>query len=490
MKVMATHSNDWTVQEAAHLLNRAGFGGSPQEIRKFYKRGCKDAVEWLLAAQEESGVAEPKLENAASKAQREFFKKNRRRRGISPELEQERRKIQRASQKESRQGIATLTHWWVDRMCLSQAPLREKMVLFWHDHFPSSGRKVRLAPLLWKQQQLFRSEAVGSFKNLVQGIAKDPAMMLYLDSSGSRKKKPNENFARELLELFTLGEGNYDEKDVKEAARAFTGGNVNRGTGEVTFAPRRWDEGVKKVLGHEGPFKGEDVVSLALAMPACGQLIARKVWEYFCYENPSNELVERLGSLLMREDYELKPLLREIFSSTEFYSKRAMRSQIKSPLSFLVMLNRQLELGPIPGAVIAPTLGQLGQTPFEPPNVAGWDWGKSWVNTNTLLTRYHYAGIITGAGGNAEQGRPFINRRIQRELKHPDFEKIAPRELREDIPALVEGLAFRLFQTPLSEKNRTAFESYARAKKGVVFTNTEIAELLHLMMSTPTYQLT
>lgn len=487
---MAKHSNDWSLQEAAHLLNRAGFGGSPARISEFHKRGCEGAVDWLLAAQEEAGVEPPGFETSAWKAQREYLKKNRRPRNDTPEQAAARMKIRRAAQKEARKGVASLTHWWVNRMCLSEAPLQEKMVLFWHDHFPTSFRKVNQTHLLWQQQELFRAQALGNFEALVQGIAQDPAMMLYLDSSGSNKKNPNENFARELLELFTLGEGNYDESDIKEAARAFTGNNVNRSTGEVNFALRRWDNGVKKVLGQEGNFKGPDVVALAIAKPECGQYLAEKLWEYFCYESPDREQVAKLGALFVENHYEIKPLLREIFLSTDFYSEAAMHSQIKSPLAFLAMMNRQLELGPIPDAIINPTLGQLGQTPFDPPNVAGWDWGKSWVNTNTLLTRYHYAGIMVGAGGDSGNGRALINRGAQKKLKHPDLEKIAPRELREDIPALVESLAFRLFQAPLSSKNRIAFESYARAKKGVVFTNTEVAELMHLMMSTPTYQLT
>jgi uncharacterized protein (DUF1800 family) len=364
------------------------------------------------------------------------------------------------------------------------------MVLFWHDHFPTSYKKVRQSQLLWQQHELFRKEALGNFGTLVHGIAEDPAMMLYLDSAQSTKKKPNENFARELLELFTLGEGNYDEEDVKEAARAFTGSRVNRSSGEIRFRPRQWDEGEKTVLGETGPFRGSDVVDIALAQPQCGRFLARKLWRYFCYQNPSSEMVAALGALLVESNYELKPVLRKIFLSAEFFSEAARRAQIKSPLEFLVMMNRQLELGPIPGAILLPVLTQLGQIPYQPPNVAGWDWGKAWVNTNTLLARYHYAGLITGAGGDLGKGRSFLNRRIQKALKHPDLEKIATRELRDDIPALVESLAFRLFQAPLSEKDRIAFESYAKAKKGARFTNSEVAELLHLMMSTPTYQLT
>lgn len=490
MQVMAKHSNDWSLYEAAHLLNRAGFGGSPVEVSAFHEMGCEAAVEWLLAAKGGPNDEPPAVKTSAWEAQRAYQRRTRKARTDKAEKEAELFRLRRATRQEARAELVSLTRWWVERMCLTQAPLREKMALFWHDHFPTSSQKVNQPTLIQQQLALFRKEALGSFRSLVHGIAEDPAMMIYLDSARSTKENPNENFARELLELFTLGEGHYEERDVKEAARAFTGSRVDRGNGEVIFTPRRWDNGEKQILGARGNFEGRDVVELALAKQECGRYLAKKLWQYFCYDDPSSELVARLGDFFVKSDYEVKPLLRQIFRSGEFYSERAMRTQIKSPLDFLVMLNRQLEMGPIPAAIILPTLERLGQVPFLPPNVAGWDWGKAWVNTNTLLTRYHYAGVVTGAGGEMVSGRPFLNRKMLQNLQSPDFEKIAPRELRDDIPALVASLAFRLFQSPLSDKNRITFESYARAKKGVVFTNTEVAELLHLMMSTPTYQLT
>lgn len=491
-------SDEWTVNEAAHLLNRAGFGGSPSELKEFHNRGRKAAVEWLLDAKESNPPAPPEWLKSNGDRLASFMENRKQLAGLSAKERAEKQKeFQKERQREQRKQSLSLLGWWFNRMRTTDAPLQEKMTLFWHDHFPTSSQKVKFPQLLFEQNELFRSEALGNFGRLTKGVSLNPAMMLYLDSAQSNKKNPNENFARELLELFTLGEGNYTEKDVKETARAFTGYRVDRRKGDVSFTRRQWDEGEKKILGESGAFDAESAVELVLKNPVCGHHLAGKIWQFFAYENPEPELLERLGRGFHKGGYELKPLLREVFLSEEFYSSRAMRSQIKSPIDFVVMMNRQLELGALPDGVVLGVLNQLGQVPFLPPNVAGWDWGKAWVNTNTLITRYHFAGLVTGAGGDPKmvaggQGKQkaFIARALQRGIPNPDFEKIAPRELREDVTKLVEELALRIFQAPLSEKDRVAFESYAKAKKGVVFTNSEVAELVHLMMSTPTYQLT
>ena len=271
MKVMAKVSNDWTVFEAAHLLNRAGFGGSPAEIEAFHQRGRHGAVEWLLEAQESDPPAQPAWANVSA---REMFQRRKGFAGLSPEERaKKQRELQQAAQKERRKQGLSLLGWWVNRMETTDAPLQEKMTLFWHDHFPSSTQKVRQPKLMLEQNELFRKEAVGNFGRLTKAVTTNPAMMIYLDSAQSSKKKPNENFARELLELFTLGEGNYSEEDVKEAARAFTGYRLNRQTGTVNFSERQWDEGEKEILGQTGAFDGQGVVDLVLAKPECGHCL-------------------------------------------------------------------------------------------------------------------------------------------------------------------------------------------------------------------------
>jgi uncharacterized protein (DUF1800 family) len=324
-------------------------------------------------------------------------------------------------------------------------------------------------------------------------------MMLYLDTQSSRKGKPNENFAREVMELFTLGEGNYTEQDIREAARAFTGYDLNRFTGRVTHNDRQWDDSPKNVFGKTGPFDGEDVINLIFEKPGVATFMAEKIWEFFVYEDPSPRAIEALAGNFRNGGHRMEPLLREIFMSQEFYSEAAIRSQIKSPLQFTIQLLKQLEIDSPPAGFPIMAQQQLGQVLFMPPNVAGWDWGQAWINTNTLLTRYNLAGFITK--GSEEGGSAMSGERVKlpgmgkiaggagRGWSGPDYDRIAPRTLREKPAELVDSLIFRFFQGPIPDKARGSFIEYATAKQGVVFTNKEIAELCHLMLSTPYYQL-
>ena len=509
--MMLTKASDkWTLGEAAHLLNRAGFGGSPREVNRLHGMGRKKAVEWLLNTREVTDAWPPpewaRDEELAFGEMRKGFVANREAmRGLEPEeREKKRRELNQQRQRARRQQGVSLQGWWFERMVKSKAPLREKMTLFWHDHFPTSLKKVKLPILLYKQNALFRDHAVGNFKKLTHKIAIDPAMMLYLDTPTSKKGMPNENFAREVLELFTLGEGHYGEKDIKEAARAFTGYSLNRGTGAVTHNRSRWDRGEKTFLGKTGKFDGDGIIDVIFAGKQVTRYLSMKLWEFFAYENPSEGLVEALGGVLAAENFEVKPLLRTIFRSEEFYSEQAVRTQIKSPVQYLAQMFRQLEIAELPDTYLAAVQVQLGQVLFLPPNVAGWDWGKAWINTNSLLTRYNVAGLITKGtsaeamttgmgGGKGKGGGMQMQRAMQRASRSfagPDYEEIVPREVRGDTRELVKTLSFRLFQTQLDEKQAKTFREYADAKRGVVFTNTEVAELVHLMMSTPYYQLT
>jgi uncharacterized protein (DUF1800 family) len=301
------------------------------------------------------------------------------------------------------------------------------------------------------------------------------------------------------MELFTLGEGNYTEQDIRESARAFTGYQVNRLNGEVSHSTRQWDETSKTIFGKSGKFTGEDVINLIFEKPEAAPFITRKIWEFFVYEKPSDAAVKSLSETLRKSDFRMAPLLREIFLSREFYSEAAIRSQIKSPVQFLIQMLKQLEISdPPPGFAIS-SQQQLGQILFMPPNVAGWDWGQAWINTNTLLTRYNIAGFLTkgaGQGDNSQAmeraripGMAAIAMRASRAWTGPDYEKIAPRSLRDDPAELVDSLIFRFFQGPIPDKARDSFVEYATAKKGAVFTNKETAELCHLILSTPYYQL-
>ena len=507
--------DEWTIQEAAHLLRRAGFGGSPKDIESFHALGRYRAVESLLAPTESVDAftlpawATRDQAVADMKARREQFEEVRRATRELPaeKAEKVRREFQQKQQRTNRQHGIEAQGWWFRRMLKTNAPLREKMVLFWHDHFATSIQKVKQPVLMVMQNELFRRHATGSFKELTHAILMDPAMMLYLDTQTSRKGKPNENFAREVMELFTLGEGNYTEQDIKEAARAFTGYNLNRFNGTVVHNKRQWDSGEKTIFGKTGKFDGDGVIDLLFEQEAAARYVPRKLWEYFAAEDPPEEGVEALAKSFKAADFKVEPLLREIFRSKAFYSEKIVRNQIKSPVQFLVQMLKELELENPPQGYTVNAQQQLGQVLFMPPNVAGWDWGKAWINTNTLLTRYNVAGFITK--GAQESSKLAANddetmdmemdrkqmrvanvlERAQRNWAGPDYEKIAPRSLRDDPAKLVDSLVQRFFQAPLGGKERGAFVEYAASKKGAIFTNKEVGELCHLMMSTPHYQL-
>lgn len=503
----------WTIHEAAHLLRRAGFGGSPDEIRKLHSLGRKAAVESLVEPAEPAGafpVPDWATPEGAAEDRRErteaIGEARRPRPDLTPEqADRARRQAQQAVQRRLRQQGVEAQGWWFRRMLRTGAPLREKMTLFWHDHFATSIQKVRQAALMVEQNELFRRHAFGSFKELTRAVVRDPAMMLYLDTQNSRKGKPNENFARELMELFTLGEGHYTEEDVKEAARAFTGYRLNRLTGRVVHNKRQWDAGPKTIFGKKGRFDGDGVVDLIFGTDRASRFLPAKLWEFFVAENPPEEAVESLAKRFRAEEFRVAPVLREIFLSKAFYAEEVMRDQIKSPVQYLVQMLKELELTDAPEAYTLAAQQQLGQVLFMPPNVAGWDWGKAWINTNTLLSRYHAAGFVTKGsqdrGGRPAEGDPMMAmegggmmvraaaRAATRRWQGPDYEKIAPRALREDPAKLVDELMFRFFQSPLTGRQREAFVEYATAKKGAVFTNREVGELCHLMLSTPHYQL-
>ena len=321
-------------------------------------------------------------------------------------------------------------------------------------------------------------------------------MLIYLDLRDSRKDRPNENFARELLELFTMGEGNYSETDIREAARAFTGYRPDPRSMKIVHNRRQWDDGNKTIFGATGAFDGDDVIDLVFQQPAAAPFISRKLWEFFVAENPPDSTVEALAGSLRASTYETAPVLREIFLSRGFYSPEIMRTQIKSPVQFLIGMLRQLEINePPPGFPIA-AQQQLGQVLFMPPNVAGWDWGKAWINTNTLLARYNLAGVLTKGADDKGRGMERMAdrdlpgaRRMARQWPGPDYEKIAPPALRGEPEKLVDALIFRFFQGPVPGKARESFMEYANAKREDTFTDKEVAELCHLMLSTPYYQL-
>jgi uncharacterized protein (DUF1800 family) len=263
------------------------------------------------------------------------------------------------------------------------------MTLFWHNHFTSSVKKVKWPALLYRQNVLLRRHALGSFRDLLFQVAKDPAMMLYLDTQTNHKNHPNENFARELFELFTLGEGHYTEEDIKEAARAFTGWHAAlRDGGRFVFNRRQHDAGLKRVLGRTGAFGGDDVLAIALDQPACATHLTTKLWREFVSDQPEPREVERLASIFRAGGYQIALLLRALLTSPEFWAPENRGVLVKSPVELIVGTLRLFQMPIKDTEVLAKYGKRLGQDLFDPPNVKGWPGGTRWITSATLLARW------------------------------------------------------------------------------------------------------
>jgi len=378
--------SDWTVDRAAHLLRRAGFGGTPEEVAALHAKGLEGAVESLLDFEGKPDAGMPPLEiTVTEKPGREL---------LADKSEEERQAIVQDHRRRDARQLLEVREWWMRTMIRTEHPLRERLTLFWHGHFTSGFRDVRDSYHMYMQNTLLRRHAAGNFANLLHDVSRDPAMLEYLDNRSNRKEHPNENYAREVMELFTLGAGNYTEEDIKEAARAFTGWTFygNR----FVFDRRQHDDGAKSFLGRKGRFDGDDVLDIILEQPATARTVATKLFRAFAHDAPSPELQDALGATLRRAKYDLRPLLRAILLSREFYSDASVGARIKGPVEFVVGLYRSLALEPPPTPVLANVAASLGQSLMDPPNVKGWDGGRDWINTSTLLARYNAAAAIVG----------------------------------------------------------------------------------------------
>ena len=375
--------DQWSPETAAHLALRAGFGQTPDESNKWSQQGLETTLNHLLQTPPDN-IAPPAW---AYPTRDEDLLQRIRNPATTTE---DKATIQRDLNIRKGDNMADLISWWTFRMSHSPSPLVEKMTLFWHGHFATSAEKVS-AYRMWLQNETIRRYALSNFGTLVKAISCDPAMIAWLDLGASQKEHPNENFARELMELFTLGEGHYTEDDVKTAARAFTGYRIKTPDDQFRFIANQFDPSEKTFLGKTGPWRGDQVIDIILAQPQCARFIASKIWRFFAYDDPSPELVEALSGELRRCGYELKPFMKMVLSSQEFFSSHARNAIIKSPVQFLVQAQKTLGI-PLPsGQPLVVIYRQLGQTPFYPPNVKGWDGGKSWINTATLTYRYELA---------------------------------------------------------------------------------------------------
>ncbi len=370
---------EWNFKWAAHLYRRAAFGfpatdgktASQQLLDQAVKQGRDACVEQLLAGgdgQEDFNDLMDTLGGQIAKYTAPRFS--------PPEHEK-------------------LQGWWLYRMFHSPHPLLERCTLFWHNHFATSIAKVGKSHLMFVQNNLLRQHALDKFQPLLSGISHDPAMLLWLDSNSNIKGRPNENYAREIMELFSLGVGNYTETDIREAARSFTGWGA--AGGKFVFNKSLHDDGEKTVLGETGNFDGDDVVRIIMQQPATARFLTRKLFREFVSEaqSPSDELLEPLAAQLRQTDFDIKACVATILRSNVFYSEHAYRCRIKSPVDYVIGLTRSFNAN-VSMKRLAESMDGLGQTLFAPPNVKGWDGGRAWLNSASLLARHNLAAKLVG----------------------------------------------------------------------------------------------
>lgn len=438
-------------QRLSHLLRRAGFGATPEELQRFLDLGYENTVEELL---------HPEKVEPDSQEMDDLFR---------------RRYAELASFTTPISGQA----WWVHRMLLTKAPLREKMCLFWHDHFATSYVKVKRIFLLVRQYETIRQHALGRFEDLVLAISRDPAMIIWLDNDTNRKEAPNENYARELFELFTLGIGHYTERDIQEAARAFTGWTY-RGA-RFFFDVRQHDFGEKEVLGQRGTFNGEDIVALAVRHPATGRHLGRKLYQYFVADRePEEAAVETLARAYFENDFDLRSVMRTLFHAPFFLSEEAYYAKVKTPAEYVVGLARLLGLANLPAPLLARAMASMGQELFNPPNVGGWEDGPAWITTATLMTRINFAAQWARSPQSALLQR--LGKRLAEAGGNLDPERI--------VDEVLEALTLEV--APVSREKFVAFarehltpEAMGRPRSG----KERLVALVSLVLAAPEFQL-
>ncbi len=363
----------------AHLHRRAGFGATWGELQRDLHDSPAASIDRLLRSAEPTQEEQQALDVL--------------RQGVLDTNDPERLKA-----------------WWLYRTVYGADPLREKLTLFWHGHFATSNHKVRSVPAMLEQNELFRRQALGEFRELLLSICSDRAMLVWLDGGNSPKEKPNENFGREFLELFTLGLGHYTEKDIREAARAFTGWVVNHGyefppRHEFHFDKARFDDGAKTFLKQIGRWGAANIVRITLEQPACAEFLCRKLYRFFVSDNPPPaDLIAPLAQELRFHSYAIRHVVEIILRSRHFFSAAAYRQRIKSPVEFSAGLVRVLEVprGGMNLLALAVACGRQGQDLFYPPNVKGWDGGRTWLTSATLLERGNWVSDVIW--GNATMG--------------------------------------------------------------------------------------
>jgi hypothetical protein len=389
------YAGPWNVRLAAHLLRRAGFGGSPDAIARCAGLPFHAAVDALVDFPENDPLpaVPPDLPDfsdlTASSGDR-----TRAAGPGAPQNDPQLAELLRQRRVLERTAIEAAMLWWLDRMIATPAPLQEKLTLFWHGHFTTAAIQKGVTPdEAVAQNRLFRQYALGNVRELTQAVSRDPAMLRYLDNVRNTSAHPNENYARELMELFTLGIGNYTEQDVRESARAWTGLRIMRDSEDVRLVDAQHDAGTKTFLGKTGNFNGDDIVAIIFEQPAAARFLATKLLSFFVYSDPEAQLVDALAQTIRRHDFELRPVLSQLLRSNVFFSERAYRALVKSPVEFVIGSYQLFGIAQASAETLG-ALSRMNQVLFYPPNVKGWPGGASWLNSQTVLARENFAGAL------------------------------------------------------------------------------------------------
>ena len=427
----------WNMRTAAHLFRRAGFGATVDELTAAAEKTPAQVADELLDAQETPGfqATMKSLSDAAL----------------------------------ATGNVKQLSAWWAYRMLATPAQMLEKTTLFWHGHFATSAEKVTDGELMLLQNQLLRSFAFGDFSKLLLEISRDAAMLMYLDSATNRKAHPNENYAREIMELFCLGEGHYSENDIRELARCFTGWEIRRG--EFRFNRYQHDTGRKTILGESGEFGGEDGVRIVLEQKSAPEFIAGKLVRFFVMDEPvpSAELIAPLARELRDSGMMIRPVLRRILTSNLFYSDFSVGRKVRSPVELVIGLLRCLE-GSANSFELAEAMLTLGQGLLYPPSVKGWDGGRTWINSSTLL-------------GRSNLVRSLITNEKTRFGKVSLREYLAKQKVTNPRP-IIDYLELLLFAVPVPEAAREQIEALMKSRG-----DSGLTEGLHALCTIPEFQL-
>jgi uncharacterized protein (DUF1800 family) len=478
-----------------HLLWRAGFGPMAEELDQLTHSSQKAYYSALAKASNKNptyiDVADNYLKGLVMGAE-EVGRQQRR------ELNEEER---RKARQQSRDDIRSLNLTWLNEMVNSEAQLREKLSLFWHGHFASRNLNI-----LYQQQLLdvIRRNALGKFGDLLKEVSRSAAMINFLNNNQNRKDHPNENFAREVMELFTMGRGNYTENDIKEAARAFTGWGANL-KGEFTFRKNQHDFGKKTVLGKTGDFDGDEVLDILLQQKQTAKYITTKIYRYFVNEQVDADKVEWLSNRFYQSSYDIGGLMQDIFTSDWFYSEKNIGARIKSPVELLVGIRRIMPMELQNEEVQLLVQRLLGQTLFYPPNVAGWPGGKSWIDSSSLMFRLRLPQLISDSdeiklspksdddqmmgmkdeNASKTKGSNTVNRMMRQQIKADvNWEAYIKQFAKIPKDKLLTEMTKTLLQVPCSVSEAVLVQNVDRnSREGFIKTATI------QLMATPEYQL-